>query len=277
MPNIDAKTVASFGDEWTRMNQEHLDAKEKQAIFNDYFGIFPFQELPSDAIGFDMGCGSGRWATLVAPKVNQLYCIDASLEALSVSKVNLQHFSNIQYVNASVDQVSQYSKSFDFGYSLGVLHHIPDTASAIASCSMLLKPGAPFLLYLYFDFDNKPSWYRFIWKTSEVIRVAINQMSPSLKSIFSNILAAFVYWPLARLSKVLDYVNFNIDNIPLSYYKDKSFYTMRTDARDRFGTPLEQRFSKLQITAMLIEAGFNKIKFSEKRPYWVALGYKSDL
>ena len=36
----------------------------------------------------------------------------------------------------------------------------------------------------------------------------------------------------------------NVFNFPLSDYKNKSFYTMRTDALDRFGTKLEKRFSK---------------------------------
>ena len=59
-----------------------------------------------------------------------------------------------------------------------------------------------------------------------------------------------------------------------SFYKDKSFYTMRTDSLDRFGTRIEKRFSKKEIESMLLEAGFNKIKFSDKIPYWIAIGYK---
>ena len=49
---------------------------------------------------------------------------------------------------------------------------------------------------------------------------------------------------------------------------------MRTDALDRFGTRLEQRFTKEEITQMLIETGFEKITFSERAPYWVSLAYK---
>jgi hypothetical protein len=49
---------------------------------------------------------------------------------------------------------------------------------------------------------------------------------------------------------------------------------MRTDARDRFGTPLEQRFTRIQIEQMMLDAGFEKIKFSDKEPFWCAIGYK---
>ena len=61
---------------------------------------------------------------------------------------------------------------------------------------------------------------------------------------------------------------------PLSYYRDKSFYVMRTDALDRFGTRLEKRFSKRQIKAMLESAGLKNIQFSHKLPYWCAVGFK---
>ena len=49
---------------------------------------------------------------------------------------------------------------------------------------------------------------------------------------------------------------------------------MRTDALDRFGTRLEQRFTKEEITNMLIDTGFENITFSDKAPFWVSLAYK---
>ena len=68
----------------------------------------------------------------------------------------------------------------------------------------------------------------------------------------------------------------DVAKIPLSFYKDHSFYTMRTDARDRFGTPLEQRFSQIQIKEMMSEAGLCNIKFSENAPFWCAMGIKNN-
>ena len=66
----------------------------------------------------------------------------------------------------------------------------------------------------------------------------------------------------------------NTSNFPLNSYKDLSFYTMRTDSLDRLGTQIEKRFSKNEIKQMMIDAGLNKIKFSNTEPYWCALGYK---
>jgi hypothetical protein len=65
-----------------------------------------------------------------------------------------------------------------------------------------------------------------------------------------------------------------VHGIPLSFYRDHTFYTMRTDARDRFGTPLEQRFTRVQIAQMMQEAGLVDVKFSTGAPYWCVVGVK---
>ena len=49
---------------------------------------------------------------------------------------------------------------------------------------------------------------------------------------------------------------------------------MRTDSLDRFGTLIENRFTKNQITELLLSNGFKNIIFSNKIPYWVVLGFK---
>jgi hypothetical protein len=60
--------------------------------------------------------------------------------------------------------------------------------------------------------------------------------------------------------------------MPLSYYADKSFYVMRTDAYDRFCTRLEKRLTRVEIETMLRRAGFRDIAFSEQAPFWCAVG-----
>jgi 2-polyprenyl-3-methyl-5-hydroxy-6-metoxy-1,4-benzoquinol methylase len=274
LQNQDENTVQSFGDEWEKMDQSGLKEKEKLQIFTDYFSIFPFDRINDKSVGFDMGCGSGRWATVIAPKVEKLYCIDASQKAVEVAKINLKLFNNVEYMVNSVDNTELKKESFDFGYSLGVLHHVPNTLSAISSCSELLKKGAPFLLYLYYAFDNKPKWYKLIWKLSELVRKFVNKTPSSLKSIITNIIAVIVYFPLSKIAFFAEKIGFKVNNFPLSYYRDKSFYTMRTDSRDRFGTPLEKRFTKSEIKEMMRLASFEDIIFSESKPYWVVLGYK---
>ena len=271
--NMDAETVASFGDEWSRYDQSSMSYSEASEIFMEYFSIFPWDMLPSNPVGFDMGCGSGRWAKFVAPKVGRLNCIDPS-SALDIARRNLIDFKNVEYIKASVSESGIPINSQDFGYSLGVLHHVPDTESAINSCVSLLKPGAPLLLYLYYAFDNRGWVYRVLWRASDLVRRIICKLPSRFKHLVTDVIAAIVYFPLARLSLLLDKVGINAASIPLFYYRNHSFYTMRTDSRDRFGTPLEQRFTKQQIKSYMERSGLIDIKFSDNAPYWCAVGIK---
>ena len=153
--NLDQRTVTSFGDEWSRFDQSELPDAEAAVRFDEYFAVFPWERLPADARGFDMGCGTGRWARLVAPRVAHLHCIDPS-SALDIARRALAHVDNVSFHHASAEDAPLRPASQDFGYALGVLHHVPDTAAALRACVGMLKPGAPFLLYLYYAFDNRP-------------------------------------------------------------------------------------------------------------------------
>ena len=273
MQNQDKNTVEGFGDEWSRFDQSDLPEDEQRLLFDEYFSVFPWKYISKDSVGFDLGCGTGRWAKSIAPKVKKLICIDPS-NAIEIAKKNLSNFDNCEFESATVDDISIDNNSMDFGYSLGVLHHVPDTKKGIKQCVEKLKKGAPLLLYLYYRFDNRPFWFRFIWSISDLLRKIISKMPYGLRYIFSQIIAVVVYFPLARTALYLEKLNLNVSNFPLSSYKNLSFYTMRTDALDRFGTRLEQRFTRDEIKNMMENAGLENIKFSNSKPFWVAVGYK---
>lgn len=273
--NIDPKTVDGFGEEWAAFDQTDLPPKERQQIFDDYFSIFPFVDLPKDAEGFDLGCGSGRWADLMAARVGHLHCIDPSEKALDVARRRLGVRDNVTFHHAGVDNMPLADNSQDFGYSLGVLHHIPDTQAALDDCVAKLKPGAPFLVYLYYNFDNKPRWFRSIWAVSDHMRRVVARFPFAARKMTTTALAALLYWPLTRLALLGEKLGVNVDNMPLAPYRHYSFYTMRTDALDRFGTRLEQRFSKADIRVMMEKSALTDIVFRKGVPYWVACGRKA--
>lgn len=271
--NVDKTTVEGFGDEWERFDQSALSLEESFMMFEGYFSIFPWEILKPDAVGFDLGCGSGRWAKLVAPRVGKLHCIDPS-SAINIARRNLKENLNCEFHHSGVDSMPLLDESMDFGYSLGVLHHVPDTQQAMSDCVRKLKPGAPFLLYLYYAFDNRPFWFRVVWKLSDIIRIGISRLPYSIRYPISQIIAGLVYFPLAKIAYSLEKLRVDVNNIPLSAYRHNSFYTMRTDALDRFGTRLEHRFSKKEINKMMDLAGLEDIVFSNKAPYWCALGIR---
>jgi len=272
--NLDPATVAGFGREWMTFDQTALSAEELESRFEQYFRLFPWSDLPSEPIGFDLGCGSGRWARFVAPRVKTLHCVDASAAAIAVAERALVHQENCVFHIASVDEIPLPADSMDFGYSLGVLHHVPDTPAGIRACVMPLKPGAPLLLYLYYALEQRPRWFRVIWQATNAARLLVSRLPNRSKLLVTSAIAALIYLPLARLARLRERLGGDVDAMPLSTYRDSSFRTMRTDAYDRFGTRLERRFSAPEIRQMMEAAGLDRVTFSPEPPYWCAIGYR---
>ena len=273
--NADQKVIDDFGAEWKRFGQAELNEPERQRLFASYFAIFPWAKPPPSAVGMDIGCGSGRWAKSVAPRVGRLLAVDPAASALAVARGNLAAQTNVSFHNTDVDHLPVGDGQLDFAYSLGVLHHVPNTASAIGAVARKLKPGAPFLIYLSYVLDNRPLWFTQLWRASNVLRTAIAAAPRPIKHLMCEVIAAAVYWPLARVTRGVERIGIDVTNFPLSAYRSLSYYTMRADALDRFATRIEHRFSRDQIRSMMEDAGFVGITFHDGEPYWCALGFKS--
>ena len=65
MTNENRKVIRDFLVKRKNYNQSFLDKKELSELFNNYFSIFPFTLIDKNSEGFDMGCGSGRWAEFI--------------------------------------------------------------------------------------------------------------------------------------------------------------------------------------------------------------------
>ena len=128
-----------FAPDFDQLLKNDLDYRVPILISNTIEHYLNSQKANLEIL--DLGCGTGRWANLVASRVGHLNCIDPS-KAIDVAKENLKDHKNISFFQESVDSLSIADESQDFGYSLGVLHHIPNTESALISCVKKLKTGS---------------------------------------------------------------------------------------------------------------------------------------
>lgn len=271
--NIDWKTVQSFGEEWLRF--ENFSKEEIEGAGAEYFDIVTEKMLHSEARVLDVGCGTGRWSKYLAPRVGFIEAIDPSDAVFSAVKL-LRESPNVRVAQAGVGNIPFADESFHFVLSLGVLHHLPDTQKAIDECTKKIKPGGWFLLYLYYSLDNRGHFFRFVFYWVCALRTLISSLPAKKKQSICDFIALFVYWPLARTCALLSFLGGEslAEKLPLYYYRKKSFYIMRNDSLDRFGTPLEKRFSRLEINEMLAKAGLENITFSSKAPYWHVVAQK---
>ena len=272
--NLDKETVKSFGEEWMKFSS--FDKAEIERMGNEYFDLLDTTLVNQNSCVLDVGCGTGRWSYYLSPKVKFIEAIDPS-EAVFAATQLTGDKPNIRITKAGVDNMPFDDNSFDFIFSLGVLHHIPDTVGAIRKIYKKLKPNGYFLVYLYYNLDNRGRLYKGIFKVSNGVRKVISRMPKLAKQILAEIISFTVYVPfvlLARICKALFPKKEFYKKIPLSYYHNKSLTIIRNDSLDRFGTPLEKRFSRKEIETMLNEAGFINVVFSEKTPFWHCIAQK---
>ena len=270
--NLEHRTVKSFGEEWKKFKD--FSEEEIRIAGEQYFDIVDDSILNKEAVVLDLGCGTGRWSKFIAPKVKFIEAVDPSMAVVTAQKT-LEPYHNVRVTQAAADNLPFADGSFDFIFSLGVLHHIPDTAKALNEAATKLKKNGHFLLYIYYALDSRGFLFRTLFHISNFIRKIISSLPHRIKHLLCDIIAVLVYMPLIGIARFFKALGFGFyKRLPLSYYCDKSFYIIRNDVLDRFGTPLEQRFTKEEIENMMKQAGLGEIRFSDHQPYWHAVGKK---
>jgi SAM-dependent methyltransferase len=277
--NIDPDTAAAFDAnhaDYDKSLRQGADAANPDAdrVFADFFSLLPAGALAGKE-GFELGSGTGRIARRAAPHVGHLHCIEPSAAGIAAARATMADLANVSFHQAGVDDIPLADGSQDFGYSFGVLHHIPDTQAGLSSCTAKLKAGAPFLLYLYYRFDNRPWWFRGVWRASDLLRRGISRLPFRGRKAVTDVIALTAYWPLSRAARLGERAGADVGNWPLSFYRTSRLTALRADALDRFGTALERRFTRAEIEEMMKRAGLTGIRFFDGAPYWMAVGFKA--
>ena len=270
--NIDDEVVDHFGREWAKYN--YLNGIASEALdkqFMAYTSPINLEEFDSkSSTAADFGAGSGRWAERLSPFFYKVYALDPSAAAVQVMNEKFSRDSKVQVLHEDVERNSISENSLDLAISLGVLHHIPDTSQAILDVGKKIKSGGVFLCYLYYKVEDKPLYYRAIFRIVNVVRYSISRMPHTMRMFIAKLIAFSVYLPLARYSRFNLNKGRDVSNIPLHHYASMPFVMLENDALDRFGTRLEQRFNKAEIEEMLASANFEitTLKFSVDEPFW---------
>ena len=258
------RTQESFGYEWTHFNDWRPSGETN---FNDYFQSLDLESLRT-AVVLDGGCGMGRHALQIAPFAQRVVAIDFS-RAIDQAAANTAGAGNVDCVQADLLALPFAEASFDFIYSLGVLHHLDRTEQALAGLVRTLKPGGRIRIYLY--------WKRHGWKgrlldaVTVARRVTTRMPFPVLRAccrVLSYGLFGGVVLPYRALSTAGVRRN---EEWPLFVYSKYPFTVLYNDQFDRFSAPIEKRYDPDDVRALLERAGLVNIAV---RPCfgWIADG-----
>ncbi len=259
--------VESFGREW----QEFPEIKsEHRNEFDLYFDVVDVQALEGKAVA-DLGCGMGRWSRLLLEKVRpRLLVLYDYSDAIFVAHRLIGDRDNVLFFKGDLEKIPFAPGTFDFSFCLGVLHHIP---SGIAPAyARIASTTRSLLCYLYYDFENRGTAFRFVFKVQDALRRRTSRVrSESARLLISHLLTVFLYYPFILAGATVRALGLSSRGLPLSFYDGYSYGRVRQDAYDRFFTPLEYRVSSNAVLAMAARH-FAKVKISDQEPFWHFLG-----
>jgi ubiquinone/menaquinone biosynthesis C-methylase UbiE/uncharacterized protein YbaR (Trm112 family) len=250
--DVARRTQDSFGYEWT----EFSDWRQSGDLnFREYFtGLDPVSVRSQRVL--DAGCGMGRHARFMADLARVVVAVDFS-SAIDSAARNVSDKPNVQCVQADITALPFADNTFDYVYSIGVLHHIDNTPGALASVVRKARPGGRVRVYLYW---KRHGWSGALLRAVTLLRRVTTRMPlPTLK---------LVCWPLSvALSAVavmpyrlFDRAGFKWHRtLPLYAYAKYPFAILYNDQFDRLSAPLEQRFDREEVRAMMQHAGLQDV------------------
>ena len=242
---------------------------------DDYWGslemlkdiVNPFDlNLVKNKIICEIGVGSGRiLKNLIKFTPKKIYAIEPS-EAIEIAKKNNED-SKVEILFKKIPgQMINFKNEFDYIFSLGVIHHIPDAEIVCEKIYRSLKPKGKFIIWLYGKEGNE--LYLFIFNN---LRKVTRLMPDKLLNLFSILLNLF----LSVYIFCCGYLNLPLKNYMLNVLKKCSFKKRKYIIFDQLNPSYSKYYTKQDVEALLTKSGFNKFEIVNRRQYsWTAIAEK---
>lgn len=246
------RTQASFGYEWTHFNDWQPSGETN---FTDYFAGLDLGSLRNAAV-LDAGCGMGRHARQIAPHARAVVAVDFSA-AIEQAARNTAPQANVTCMQADLTRLPLRDETFDYVYSLGVLHHIADTEGTLAGLVRKVKPGGRIRIYLYW---KREGFVGLLLSLATAARLVTTRLPFPLLRALCWLLSVVLFGAVILPYRLLGALGVRgIDNWPLWVYTKYPFRVLYNDQFDRFSAPIEKRYSPDEVRAMLARLGLTDI------------------
>src|SRR5688572_5773106 len=264
------ETALSFGYEWHRFPEMYAEWERQ---FLDYMQPHGPEFFRGKKV-LDAGCGNGRFAYYAGKYGAEVWAIDLG-PAVEVARRNTESVK-AQVVQADLHNPPFALESFDFIYSIGVLHHLPDPEVAFRNLLRFLKPGGEVQIYLYWKPERRPIKALLLSGIAGArhLTTRLPHKAVYLLAYPAAVLAfLFFVWPYRILKRVPPFARF-AEELPMKQYASFPFRVCVNDQLDRLSAPIENRYTRADVQNWLARAALESplvgVNFG-----WVATGRKS--
>jgi len=144
------ETAENFGWQWTHFTQE--DTRYADQFLGWLQPVTP--EFFKGKVVIEGGCGKGRHTQLAAEwGARDVVGIDLSA-AVETAYTATRHLPNAHIVQTDIYNLP-LDRSFDYAFSVGVLHHLPDPKGGFESLASKVKPGGHISAWVYGAENNE--------------------------------------------------------------------------------------------------------------------------
>lgn len=243
----DQEYVASFGEEWHLFkdvkNTRPLMSKDEM---HQYMGLKK-EDIENKEV-VEIGCGAGPYLDMSAREFHAKHIIGVDLSrAVDAAYENVGHLENITIIQANLFNLPLRKKSFDVVYSLGVLHHTPDTHKAFQAISPFVKPKGLLSIWLYGAY-----WLKKSANQDRIRKLFTSKMSPMVLYRFS-IIASWLYY----VYKIPFIGHAFRETLPIAMDKDRHVRALNT--YDLYSPTYINRHYVDEVYQWFVKEGFEAI------------------
>lgn len=231
--------LQSFGDQWTTYEVAHDD--EDRATFTAKTGV-PLDALKGLRV-LDAGCGGGRYAKVCGEAGASVIGADHT-RAVDKAAQLCAHLNDVRFVQADLKHLPLEPESFDFVFSIGVMHHDADTRRVFDAVARFVKPGGRYSVWLY----RRNQWWQ------EMINSGLRNVTTRLP--------AFCLKPFCHAGAVLGgipLVNRTLNKV-VNFSAHNSYQNRVCDTFDWWAPRFQHHHSVEELSIWFHEAGFSEIQ-----------------
>jgi SAM-dependent methyltransferase/uncharacterized protein YbaR (Trm112 family) len=241
------RTFRSFSFQWNTFGDMYDFWEEN---FRDY--VHPLTpEFFAGKLGCDAGCGFGRHLHYATRYGAEMVGLDLS-EAVLAAYRNNGASPRAHVVQGDIYRPPFAKSTFDFVYSVGVLHHLPDPEGAFRSLAPYVKPGGTLFAWIYGPRGGVSE------AVTRVLRRFTTRMDYRWLYALCVTIAATLrvgsHYPYRTLRRI-PFLSRLAEKLPLHDHHRYPFKVVVADAFDRLSVPLVRYYTEENMRGWLDAAG----------------------